>query len=522
MQPYTTIVGVIEFRLAGQSYDVVQKRYSIGSSTVTLIMNRFKEIGLSLDDLKAMEPKKLVNAFYPPESRRRKDIPMPDYQAIHERMLEMGRRADLAFLWLEYKEEHPDGYQQSQFYKYYAEYLKENFGAESATMPVERVPGEKMYIDWVGDQPELLTDPFTGEIRKVHVFTTTLGFGSCVYAEIFPDEKLASFIAGTTHALEYYGAVPKYLVPDNLKAAVQKHTKDDFVLNAAYSDLEDFYGVVVLPPPPRKPKGKSTVENHVRFLEVHLVEKLKENIYTSLEALNDATRAIVEAINQRRFQKKADLRYSRKDAFEKYDKPRMSQLPGGTYTLCDYKYFLRVPDNYHLEYDGHYYSVLYTYRGQPAILKATMSEVRICDQNNRLICKHPRSYKTFPLYVTDDSHMRPEHLYYKEVNAHDGAYYRRWASVYGDEMSTVIDRVLRTPKHEEQAYKSCAGILHLCKDVSPVTVTEAAQKCIDTNTCKYTYFKKVLHSIMNSRINGGAKPGTLPAHENIRGRDFYA
>ena len=522
MQPYTTIVGVIEFRLAGQSYDVVQKRYSIGSSTVTLIMKRFKDLGLSLDDLKQMEPKKLENAFYPPENLRRKDIPMPDYQAIHERMLAMGRRADLAFLWLEYKEAHPEGYQQTQFYKYYAEYLKENFGAESASMPVERIPGEKMYIDWVGDQPELLTDPFTGEIQKVHVFTTTLGFSSCVYAEIFPDEKLASFIAGTTHALKYYGAVPKYLVPDNLKAAVQKHTKDEFVLNAAYSDLEDFYGAVVLPPPPRKPKGKPTVENHVRFLEVHLIERLKENIYTSLEALNDAAREIIEAINQRRFQKKADIRYSRNDAFEKYDKPRMSQLPGGTYTLCDYKYFLRVPDNYHLEYDGHYYSVLYTYRGQPAILKATMSEIRICDQNNRLICRHQRSYKPFPRYITDDSHMRPEHLYYKEVNAHDGAYYRRWASVYGDEMSSLIDRVLRSFKHEEQGYKSCAGILHYCKDVSPVMVSEAAKKCIDTNTCSYSYFKKVLHAIMNDRMSGSTKPGTLPAHKNIRGRDFYA
>ena len=69
-------------------------------------------------------------------------------------------------------------------------------------MPVERIPGEKMYIDWVGDQPELLTDPSTGEIRKVHVFTTTLGFSSCVYAEIFLDEKLPSFINGVVHALE--------------------------------------------------------------------------------------------------------------------------------------------------------------------------------------------------------------------------------------------------------------------------------------------------------------------------------
>ena len=36
-------------------------------------------------------------------------------------------------------------------------------------MAVNRIPGEKMYIDWVGDQPELLTDTETGEIKKVHI-----------------------------------------------------------------------------------------------------------------------------------------------------------------------------------------------------------------------------------------------------------------------------------------------------------------------------------------------------------------
>ena len=51
---------------------------------------------------------------------------------------------------------------------------------------------------------------------KVHIFATTLGFSSLVYAEIFPDEKLPHFITGTVHALSFYGAVPKYLVPDNL------------------------------------------------------------------------------------------------------------------------------------------------------------------------------------------------------------------------------------------------------------------------------------------------------------------
>ena len=97
-------------------------------------------------------------------------------------------------------------------------------------MPVERIPDEKKYIDWVGDQPYLLTDPVTGKLLKVHIFATTLGFSSCVYAEAFTDEKISSFIAGTTHALDYYGAVPAYLVPDNLKTAVTKHTRDELVL----------------------------------------------------------------------------------------------------------------------------------------------------------------------------------------------------------------------------------------------------------------------------------------------------
>lgn len=200
----------------------------------------------------------------------------------------------------------------------------------------------------------------------------------------------------------------------------------------------------------------------------------------------------------------------------------MKPLPGECYTTCDYKYFLKIPDNYHLEYDTHYYFTLYTYRGQPAILKATLSEIRICDRNNHLICRHSRSYKDFPLYTTDDSHMKPEHLYYKEVNAKDGAYYRRWASIFGTYMSELVDTVLRSAIHEEQAYNSCNGILHSCKDVPRALVEEAARKCVEIHACKYTYFKKVLSTVVNDHKKGtGINPNFLPEHNNIRGKGFY-
>ena len=122
-----------------------------------------------------------------------------------------------------------------------------------------------------------------------------------------------------------------------------RHTKDGLLLNAVFSDLEDCYDTIVLPPPPRKPRGKATVENHVKYLETHLIERLKEGTYTSLESINQETKKIIADINQRDFQDRKDIRRSRTYAFETYDKPRMSPLPQGRFTVCDYKFFLRVP-----------------------------------------------------------------------------------------------------------------------------------------------------------------------------------
>jgi len=520
MQSGKTILAVIELRQNGVGYRTIRRRYDLGNSAVTLIMERFQQGGLTLDELKAMKPADVEKLFYPPENLRKAEKPVPDFEMIHRRMMEMSH-PDLSFVWLEYKEKNPDGYQLSQFYKLYGDYVRVHYGQDHVTMPVERVPGERMYIDWVGDQPAVLADPETGELRKVHIFVTTLGFSSCVYAEIFLDEKLQSFMTGVIHALEYYHAVPRYLVPDNLKAAVTKHTRDELILNSVFSDLEEFYGVVILPPPARKPKGKATVENQVRTLETHLIERLKSGVYTSLDALNRETVRVIDNLNRMPFRKGGDIRDNRLSAFETYDKPRMKPLPEEHFTVCEYRHFSRIPDNYHLEYDGHYYSVPYTFHGKPAFLKATMTEIRICDENNRFICKHVRTYKDFPRYITDDTHMPAEHAYYKGLNAHDGAYYRRWAGCYGDAMVTLIDRILRSVKHEEQAYNSCNGILHLCTDIPRTVAEEAAQACLKASACKYTYFKKCLGKLTNRGSNAGNDEGQLPQHTNIRGRECY-
>ena len=333
MQDYNTIIGAIQMRLNKCPTRSVMDRFRIGSSTLNLIMSRYKAFDLTIDELEAMSPKEVEKLFYPQKNLQRKEVPLPDFQYYYDRIHAPNSRVNISFCWLDYKEKNPDGYEKSQFYEYYQRFVQENYGGTKISMAVNRKPGEKMYIDWVGDQPGLLTDVTTDEIMSVHIFATTLGVSSMIYAEAFPNEKLPCFIEGCVHAVSFYGAVAKHFVPDNLKTAVTKHTKDDLVLQSTFSDLEDFYDTIVLPPPARKPKGKPTVENHVRYLETHLIEKLKEKIYTSFEDLNADIKKIVAVLNARPFQNQA---FSRQEMFIKYDKPCMKPLPGEP--IIDYKY----------------------------------------------------------------------------------------------------------------------------------------------------------------------------------------
>ena len=257
------------------------------------------------------------------------------------------------------------------------------------------------------------------------------------------------------------------------------------------------------------------MEKYVDYLETWLLEKLKKNIYSSIEAINIEARAIIDELNNKTGE---GFPLSRKEMFERYDKPNMTPLDGRSFTLCDYVFFEHVPSNYHLFYEDHYYSVPYTYYDKPVILKATMYEIRITDESNHLITCHQRSYREYPKYITKDEHMKPEHLFYKEVNAHDGNYYRRWAKAIGPNMHKLIDTILHSSKHEEQSYNSCNGILHMCDGKSRVIAEQAAQKCIELGSCKYTYFKRIFNDLLN---RNGNPSKALPEHDNLWGKDFY-
>ena len=90
-------------------------------SILQLALSLFKAINYSEANSyiyqACISPKKVTELNYPKENRRRRDIPLLDFELIHLQMIQIGKHADLSYLWLDYKKQNPDGYQLSQFYK---------------------------------------------------------------------------------------------------------------------------------------------------------------------------------------------------------------------------------------------------------------------------------------------------------------------------------------------------------------------------------------------------------------------
>ena len=156
---------------------------------------------------------------------------MPDYASVHKELQRGG--VTLNLLWLEYCDQCRAAgeipYQSTQFNKYYADYLAK----VNATMHLNHKPGEIMQVDWACDTAAVI-DTDTGEMIPAYVFVATLPYSGYNYVEAFFSMNQESWTTAHVNAYKYFGGVTRTIQCDNLKTGVQKHGKDEVVLNKSY------------------------------------------------------------------------------------------------------------------------------------------------------------------------------------------------------------------------------------------------------------------------------------------------
>jgi len=386
---------------------------------------------------------------------------------------------------------------------------------QQLSMRQQHLAGEKLFVDYCGPTMSVV-NPDTGEIRQAQVFVAVLGASSYTYAEATWSQSLPDWLGSHARAFAFYGGVPEVVVPDNLKSAVSKACRYDPDINPSYQQLAEHYSVAVLPARPYKPKDKSKAEVGVQLVERWIMMRLRKQTFFTLASLNLAIKELLVELNDRPFKKRPGSRLSQ---FKQLDQPALKPLPTSAYEYRHVKK-ARVHLDYHVEYEGHYYSVPYQLVKEEVMVHAGDNTVEIFYQG-RQVSVHVRSHRT-GAHSTHAEHMAKAHRKHDQWTPQS---LLNWGANIGEHTLAVIQYQLESRRHPEHGYRASLGLLSLSKKYGKDRLEAACQRARHIGGMHYKNINAILKNSMDKvplDTEKAAEQSSLPiTHDNVRGSDYY-
>lgn len=491
----------------GLSQREIARATSSGVATVWGYLQRAREAGLRWPLPEDLDDRALEARLFAEVGRALAPKAPPDCAWIHREMRRKG--VTLQLLHLEYLEANPGGYRYSQFCEYYRRFRKKL----DPTMRQVHRAGEKVFVDFSGDRPEIV-DPKTGEIRQVELFVGTLGASSYTYAEAVESQELPHWIGAHARMLEYFGGCPEIFVPDNLKSGVTRACRYEPGVNRSYEEMARHYGAAVVPARSGRARDKAKVESAVLVAQRWILAALRNRTFFSQAELNAAIAEKLEILNSRPMQK---LGVSRKELFETLDRPVLRPLPSHRYELASWKY-VTVNIDYHVEVKGSYYSVPYQLIREKVEARFTARTVEVFFKGRR-IASHARLAGKGK-HSTEPEHMPRSHREHAEWTP---SRIISWASKSGPATGRVVTAILESKPHPEQGYRACLGIIRLGMKHGEVRLEAACRRAERLGACSYRSVRNILSSGADRLpLEETESVSTTPEHPNIRGAAYYS
>ena len=414
----------------------------------------------------------------------------------------------LMLLWEEYRQREPGGYGYSRWCELYRGWE----GRLSPTMRQAHPAGERMFVDYAGQTVELI-DGRSGEIRQAQIFVAVMGASSYTYAEASWTQTLPDWIGSHVRALAFMGGVPAQLVPDNPKVGVTRANWYEPGLNRSYLDLATHYGTAILPARPRKPRDKAKVEVGVLVVERWILARLRNRRFFALAELNQAIGELVADLNARPMRR---LGVSRCDLFLELDRPALKPLPAEPYEYAEWR-LRRVGLDYHVDIDGHYYSVPHRLIREQLDARITAHTIELFRKGER-VAVHLRGAGR-GRHTTIAEHMPSSHRRYAEWTIERIG---REAAAIGPSTAKLAALILESRPHPEQGYRACLGILRLARQYGADRLEAACDRGLDIGARSYSSIQSILKHGLDRQPPQPTRQGELlPDHPNIRGSRYY-
>lgn len=446
---------------AGLSARRVAESLQVARSTVGEYERRFAAAGLAWPLPASLSDTELERRLFPPPPAVPADSrPLPDWAEVHQELRRPG--VTLMLLWEEYRAAHPQGFAYSWFCEHYRAWA----GKLDVVMRQTHRAGEKLFVDYAGQTVDVL-DRASGQIHPAQVFVAVLGASNYTYAEATWTQTLRDWIGAHVRAFEFFGGVTEVVIPDNLKSGVARACRYEPDLNPTYAELASHYGTAIIPARARRPRDKAKVEAGVQAVE----------------------RMILAALRP---------------------------LPATPYVYATWKK-VRVHIDYHVEVEGHYYSVPYALVKQALEVRLTDKTVE-CFHKGQRVASHLRSHLK-GRHTTLPGHMPKAHREYAQWTPQRLV---QWAEKTGPATAGVVAHILAHRPHPQQGFRSCLGILRLGERYGTDRLEAACRRALHLNACRYKSIESILRRGLDRQPLSDPQEVTLPdAHEHLRGPHYY-
>ncbi len=491
---------------AGLSYAQVARALGLGKGTVSKFMLLARAAGVDWAVAQTLSDEQLEARLYRPAVPRSSRQLEPDYARVHQELKRPG--VTLQLLWEEYQRGCELAYKYTSFcikYRAWAAALKRS-------MRQTHIAGERLFVDYAGQTVPVI-DAATGEIRRAQVFVAVLGASNYTYACATATQTAADWVGSIIGALEFIGGVPRLIVPDQTRALIARPDRYEPAVNRLVDELCDHYDVAVLPARPAHPRDKPKVEVAVQIVERWILARLRNRHFFSLAELNAAIAELLADLNQRALKKLPGCRAS---AFDDLDRAALRPLPAVRMAIARFKR-ARVNIDYHVELDGHYYSVPHRLVRAEVELRVTATTVEILAGQQR-VAVHAYSSRR-GAHTTVAEHMPASHRAHREWTPQRLI---AWGERIGAATAAVVRWQMEHRPHPEQGYRACLGLQRLARQFGPLRLEAACARALSIRSPTY----RSVNSILAAGLDRQQLPATpaqaaLPLHDNVRGPDYY-
>jgi transposase len=348
-------------------------------------------------------------------------------------------------------------------------------------------PGECAQVDWGSYGSVAVGDTH----RRLSFFVMVLCHSRMMYVAFTVSQTMEHFLACHQDAFQFFGAVPRKVMVDNLKSAVlQRIVGQAPVFNPRYLDFAHHYGFTIVPCAVGKGNEKGRVESGVGYVKKNLLSGLDIADFKIIKPIADHWLDTVANVRIHGETGKRPI-----DMFQQ-EKGALLPLPLQPYDVAVIKQ-VRASRQFRITVDANHYSVPAQLAGVNLTVKQYPNRICIYHEDN-LVARHARCYDRKKDFEHPD---HPKALLAQRQKARDQKIFMRFLALSEkaqDYYRQLVDRRMNPAHHIRQIVA-----------LSEIYTPEKVQRAIDDAFAFKAFSCEYIANLLEQRSGPNKELGAL-------------